>query len=77
MQAAISSISPGCGIIDLSIAKTLQFSERARLQLLLDAFKALNHTNLGGLQTNTTSNSFGELTSATARTVQIGGRITL
>lgn len=67
---------PGMWDIDLSTAKTFQFGERAGLQLRLDAFNALNHTNLGGLQTNTTSSSFGELTSATARTVQIGGRVT-
>ncbi len=67
---------PGMWDVDLSAAKSFDFSERVRMQLRLDAFNAFNHTNLGGLQANTTSSSFGLLTSATARTVQIGGKIT-
>jgi hypothetical protein len=42
----------------------------------MDAFNALNHTILSGLDTSTTDGNFGQLTSATARTVQIGGKVT-
>jgi hypothetical protein len=66
---------PGYMDLDASLAKTVHFSERIKLQLRMDAFNALNHTNLSGLQTNTSSGSFGQLTSATARTLQIGGRL--
>jgi hypothetical protein len=61
--------------VDLSIAKNFRFTERLNLQLRGDAFNAMNHTNLGGLVTNITSSAFGHLTSATARTVQIGAKV--
>jgi hypothetical protein len=66
---------PGVINLNASLSKTFRFAEWARLQLHLDSFNALNHTNLGGLETDTTSSSFGQLTSATPRTVQIGGRL--
>jgi hypothetical protein len=36
---------------------------------------SLNHTNLGGLVTDLSKSTFGRLTSATARTVQIGAKV--
>jgi hypothetical protein len=70
-----SIYQPGMVTLNASLAKSFSFTERVRLQLHLDSFNALNHTNLGGLETDTTSDNFGQLTSATARTVQIGGKI--
>jgi outer membrane receptor protein involved in Fe transport len=67
---------PGAWNLDFSLAKTLWFTERFRLQLRADAFNALNHTNLSGLVTNISSGSFGQLTAATARTMQLGARFT-
>jgi hypothetical protein len=45
-----------------------------RLQLRMDLFNSLNHANLSGLSTNLSSSNFGRLTSATARTLQIGAK---
>jgi hypothetical protein len=42
----------------------------------LDAFNALNHTNLTGIVATINSSTFGQLTAATQRTLQIGGRFT-
>jgi hypothetical protein len=47
-----------------------------RLQLRGDFFNALNHTNLGGLVTDVSKSTFGQLTSASSRSVQIGARLT-
>lgn len=69
-------VGPGSIVLDASIAKTFQFTDTLKFQLRADAFNALNHTNYGGLVTNISSGTFGQLTSATARTIQIAGRIT-
>jgi hypothetical protein len=66
---------PGVRTLDLSAAKAFALAERVRLQLRGDAFNALNHTNLGGLSTNIASSSFGQLTSATSRSIQIGAKL--
>ena len=65
---------PGAWNLDASLAKTFTFHERFNLQLRADAFNAFNHTNLSGLVTNISSGTFGQLTTAVARTVQIGAR---
>ena len=67
--------NPGLWNLDLSVAKSLKFSERISLQLRGDFFNSLNHTNLGGLATNISAGSFGQLTSATSRSVQLGARL--
>ena len=69
-------VGPGSTVVDASIAKTFRFTERLNFQLRADAFNALNHTNYGGPVTNFSSGTFGQLTSATARTIQIAGRLT-
>jgi len=66
---------PGRVNVDASLAKSFELSERFHLQLRGDAFNALNHTNLTGLQTDISNSAFGRLTSATARTLQIGARL--
>ena len=62
--------------LNASLAKSIRFADRVDFKLHMDAFNALNHTILGGLDTSTTDGNFGQLTSATARTVQIGGKVT-
>lgn len=66
---------PGSAVLNASLTKGFRFTERVQMKLHMDAFNALNHTNLGDLETDVTSGSFGTLNSATARTVQIGGKV--
>ena len=61
--------------LNATLGKSFHFTDRFNFNLHMDAFNALNHTILGGLDTSTTDGNFGQLTSATARTVQIGGKI--
>jgi len=68
--------APGSIVLDATIGKTFYITESVNFQLKADAFNALNHTNYSGLVTNVASGSFGQLTSATARTVQLTGRLT-
>ena len=67
--------SPGYENLDATLAKTLRFSERVSLRLNLDAFNVLNHTNYGGLSTSVNASTFGQLTSAIPRTMQIGAKV--
>ncbi len=67
--------APGMWNLDTSLAKSLNFTERVHFQIRVDTFDTLNHTNLTGLVTDIKSGSFGQLTSATARTIQVGGRL--
>jgi hypothetical protein len=60
--------------IDLSAAKAFVFTEALRVEFRIDAFNVLNHANFGGLGANTNSSTFGFFTSATPRTIQLGGR---
>lgn len=70
--------------IDASVAKNIRIREGMRLQLRLEAFNALNHTNFGvtaGQQLsifNISSANFGRITttySGVGRIFQIGGRL--
>ena len=67
---------PGVINLDAGIAKTFEVTESVRFQLKMDAFNALNHTNLFNLGLNPNASNFGTLNSATARTVQLTGRLT-
>jgi outer membrane receptor protein involved in Fe transport len=67
--------APGLVNLDASLAKTVTFSERLRLQVRADTFNTTNHTNLAGLVTAINTSSFGRLTTATARTMQLGARL--
>jgi hypothetical protein len=66
---------PGSEVLNASLTKAFRFTERVQMKLHMDAFNALNHTNLGDLETDVTSGSFGQLNSATARTMQIGAKV--
>jgi len=66
---------PGFQNLDLTLAKSFSLTERFRLQLRADTFNTLNHTNLGGLITTINTSTFGQLTTATARSMQIGARL--
>lgn len=68
--------APGMWDLDSSLSRNFVVMEKVRLQLHADLFNAFNHTNLSGLQTNLSSSNFGQLTSATARTMQIGAHLT-
>jgi hypothetical protein len=64
-------------VLDLSIAKTFAITEKVKFMLRGDAFNALNHTNLSGLNSNPAASTFGQLTTATPRTMQVMGRISV
>jgi hypothetical protein len=66
---------PGIVNLDAGLSKTFGITETFHFQVKADAFNVLNHTNLNGLVTSVNSGSFGQLTSATARTIQLTGRI--
>jgi outer membrane receptor protein involved in Fe transport len=66
---------PGSAVLNASLTKGFRFTERVQMKLHMDAFNALNHTNLGDLNTDVTSDNFGQLNSATARTMQIGAKV--
>jgi hypothetical protein len=69
--------APGQWTLDASLAKNNPVAGRVRLQLRIDAFNVLNHTNLGGLVTDVANSNFGRLMSAAPnRTVQLGARLT-
>jgi hypothetical protein len=68
---------PGFWEVDLSLAKNFGITERVRLQLRLDMFNALNHTNFSAIQTSLTAGNFGAFTATRgARTGQLNARIT-
>jgi hypothetical protein len=66
---------PGFMNLDLTLAKSFALTERVRLQLRADTFNTLNHTNLSGLITTINTSTFGQLTTATARAMQLGARL--
>ena len=66
---------PGLENLDLTLAKSFAVTERFRLQFRADTFNTLNHTNLSGLVTTINTSTFGQLTTATARTMQLGARL--
>lgn len=67
---------PGSWNVDFSAAKNVALTERLHFQLRADFFNGFNHTNLGGLVSGINKSSFGRLISATARTIQLGARLT-
>jgi hypothetical protein len=67
--------SPGSVNLDFTLSKAFAITERFRLRLRADTFNTLNHTNLYGLVVTTGSANFGQLTQATARTMQLTARL--
>jgi hypothetical protein len=67
--------APGMWTLDATLSKNFNINEKVKFQLRGDFFNAFNHTNLSGLVTDVSKATFGQLTSATSRSVQIGGRL--
>ncbi|HWB84216.1 MAG TPA: TonB-dependent receptor [Bryobacteraceae bacterium] len=67
--------APGMWNLDATLLKKFTIRESIALQLRGDFLNALNHTNLGGLVNDISAANFGQLTTATARTVQIGAKL--
>jgi hypothetical protein len=66
---------PGNWTVNLSVAKTVTFTEAMRLEIRADAFNLFNHVNYNNPNTNITSPIFGTLTGdAGPRTGQVGAR---
>lgn len=66
---------PGMWNLDSMMAKYFPITERMRLQIHVDMFNTFNHTNLSGLSSSLNAINFGQLTSATSRSIQIGARL--
>jgi outer membrane receptor protein involved in Fe transport len=66
----------GAATVNASLAKNFSITDKSKIQFRADTFNLLNHTNLSGLVTDISSGSFGQLTSATARTMQLALRLT-
>ncbi len=67
---------PNVTQLDATLGKNFSITEKVKFQLRADAFDVLNHPIYSSMVTNYASSTFGQLTAATARTVQISGRIT-
>jgi outer membrane receptor protein involved in Fe transport len=69
-------LGPGYWNLDLSLGKNFRVVEKVQLQVRMDAFNALNHTNLSGFSTDASSSSFGRFTNTRgARVSQLNGRL--
>ena len=55
-------VGPGINNIDLSLQKSFLFDEKRRLELRVDAFNALNHTQFSGVNSNLNFTSITNLT---------------
>ena len=55
-------VGPGINNIDLSLQKSFLFDENRRLELRVDAFNALNHTQFSGVNSNLNFTSLTNLT---------------
>ncbi len=68
--------SPGYHTLDMNLAKSIQIKEQMALQLRVDMFNALNHTNWGSPGTDINNSLFGRITSAGAsRSMQLALRL--
>lgn len=73
-NAPIGSIrGPGIERWDLSLFKNLKTSESTNVQFRWEVFNVFNHTNFQGIDTDTTSSTFGQVTSThEPRIMQLG-----
>jgi hypothetical protein len=68
--------APGYHTLDMNLGKSIQIREQMALQLRLDMFNALNHTNWGSPGTDINNSLFGRITSAgAARSMQLALRL--
>jgi len=77
--------APGLFQIDTAIARTVKLTETKSVSLRMEAFNALNHTELGSPTVNLSSPSFGQILSVSnttpigtgsARSIQFAARFT-
>jgi hypothetical protein len=68
--------TPGMVNLDAALSKSFTLTERFRLRLRAETFNTLNHTNLTMLVTTLGSSTFGRLTQATSRAMQLGAQLT-
>ncbi len=67
---------PGYWNTDLSLGKNFRVTERVQFQIRMDAFNALNHTNLSSFSGDVLNSSFGRFTNTRgARVAQINARL--
>jgi hypothetical protein len=68
---------PGINMVDFSVIKTTNLTERFKAQLRGEFINALNHTQFSNPNTSPTSANFGTITgtSQLPRTVQLGLKI--
>lgn len=66
---------PGMWNLDSMVSRTFAITERVHLQVHGDMFNTFNHTNLTGIAGSLNAINFGQLTSATSRSIQIGARL--
>ena len=67
---------PGIFNTDMSLVKTITFTENYRVELRADAFNVFNHTQFSGPVSNIASGNFGGIFAAAAgRIVQLGARV--
>src|SRR5579864_3512957 len=68
--------APGSINLDAALSKSFALTERFRLRFRAETFNTLNHTNLTMLVTTLGSSTFGRLTQATSRSMQLGAQLT-
>lgn len=68
---------PGYAVLDLGLLKNFSFGGTRQLQLRLEAYNALNRTNLGNPNTNTTNTALGTITAQNGlpRQLQLAARV--
>ncbi len=68
---------PGMQTMDLGVVRSLDVTERAKLELRGEFFNALNHTNLGTPNRFVNTSSFGSITEVTTpgREIQLSARL--
>jgi len=67
---------PGAWNLDFSLSKNFPVRETVKFQVRADMFNSLNHTNFSGIDGTIESPTFGRITSAGARRIQMNARLT-
>ena len=75
-DAAVGPVrGPGFNVVDLSVAKTVNVTAKARLELRVEAFSLFNTTVFNAPDRNLTGATFGQvLSSQLAREIQLAIR---